>query len=383
MAYGGYGPAFSKPAGADTLSSQSQQPAPPPGAPGSALDQLFQQLMQQEANATYQAPTIAQLRQQAMSSAGGTYDPQIAALRNASSQAAANEKYGSMAIGKLYSGLANSYNADLGNTKQQFTAAKANEKARLADNTNQIKGNYTSAMKELANTYASLGIQQAANDSTVGALAKDQAFNTNQADTISNAEQQALGTQQQGMNNYWTTGKGTAQLQGVNSQQDLIMQLQKFQQTQGASIAALEAQKASAYQSALSQLQQQVQQQAATQQNAQFQHLLDLGRFKMDIGNYNLSQSKAANTTQNIGNGLSGVANFLSQAAPGSGSQYMSLIQGMILSQNEVNSTDPTTGQTTQVPYQKVIADIAAQAKRQGLDPNIAGQAAYAYFGKY
>src|SRR5258707_1981604 len=306
MAYGSGGYMGGTYGGADTLSSQSQQPAPPPGAPGSALDVLWQQLMQREAASSYQPPTIAQLRQQAMSSAGGTYDPQIAALRNASSQAAANEKYGSMAIGKLYEGLSNSYNADLGNTKSQFKAARASEKARLADNTNQIKGNYTGAMKELADAYASLGIQQAAGDSTVGALAKDQAFNTNQADTVSNAEQQALGTQQQGMNNYWTTGKGTAKLQGVNSQQDLIMQLQKFQQTQGASIAALEAQKSSAYQSALSQLQQQVQTQAAQQSNDQFQHLLDLGRFKMDIGNYNLAQSKAANSTQNIGNGLSG-----------------------------------------------------------------------------
>src|SRR5712664_2449354 len=382
MAYGGQQGGYmgGTYGGADTLSSQSQQPAPPPGAPGSPLELLFQQLMQKEAMSNYQPPTIAQLRQQAMTSAGGTYDPQIAALRNASNQAAANEKYGSLAIGKLYAGLSSAYGGDLKNTKAQFTAAKANEKARLADNTNQIKGNYSSAMQELAKTYADLGIQQAANDSTVGALAKDQAFNTNQADTVSNAEQQALGTQQQGMNNYWTTGMGTAKLQGVNSQQDLLMQLQKFQQTQGASIAQLEGQKASAYQSALAQLQQQVQQQAAQQQNDQFTHLMDLGRFKMEIGNYNLSQAKAANTTQNIGNGLSGVANYLSQAAPSNGNQYMSLIQGMILSQGEVSSTDPTTGQTINVPYQKVIADIAAQAKRQGLDPNIAGQAAYAYF---
>jgi hypothetical protein len=364
---------------ADTLSSQSQQPAPAPGAPGSALDQLFQQLMQQEANATYQAPTITQLRQQAMSSASGTYDPQIAALRNAANQAAANAGTSATAIGKLYQGLSSSYNADLGNTKQQFTAAKASEKSRLADHTAQIKNNYTGAMKELAATYASLGIQQAANDSTVGALAKDQAFNTNQADTSSNAEQQALGQQQTGMNNYWTTGKGTASLQGANSQADLYQQLQKFQQTQASSIAALEAQKSSAYQSALSQLQQQVATQAAAQQNSQFTHLLDLGRFKMDIGNYNLAQSKATNSTANIGNGLSGAANYLAQAAPGNGSQYMSLIQGMILSQNEVS--DPKTGAA--VPYQKVIADIAAKAQTQGLDPNIAGQAAYAYFGKY
>lgn len=372
MAYGGYA---TNPGGADTLSSQVYQPPPAPGAPGSALDQLFQQLMQREAMSNYTPPTIAQLRQQAMSSAGGTYDPQIAALRNASSQAAANEKYGSIAIGKLYAGLASSYGGDLKNTKSQFTAAKANEKARLADNTSQIKGNYSGAMKELAQTYASLGIQQAANDSTVGALAKDQAFNTNQADTISNAEQQALGTQQQGMNNYWTTGMGTAKLQGVNTQQDLLMQLQKYQQTQGSAIAALEAQKSSAYQSALSQLQQQVQQQAATQSNSQFQHLLDLGRFKMDIGNYQLSQAKAAaasNKATPVGSGLSGMANYLSQAAPGNASQYASLIQQVLLDKKTSGSN-----------YQDIIASVQQIAQANHLNPTIAVDAAFAYFGKY
>lgn len=344
--------------------------SPQQGGGSSSLEQLMQKLLASMNAGQYKPPSDQDLSSQAWNTVAGQYDPQIAALQNAEAIARSNAANSKVAIGKIYQGLAGSYKQDLGETKKQFKDAKKGEQANLKQYTDQIKGDYGASMKELADQYKKLGIQAAGGDSTLGALATDQAFNTQQADQTSNIAQQAYGQQQLGDQQYWVQGMGTAQLTGANKQADLASQLQQYLQEQGGQIQSLEGQKQSAYNAALLQLKQQVADQASKQQNDTWSKLLQLGQFQMDVGKYNQSMNTQSSA---IGKGLSGATQYIAQATAergGSPTAYANAIQTLVLKI-----------QPGMTPEQAAQA-AASQAQQQGLDPTIMANAMLAYFGR-
>lgn len=341
------------------------------GGQGSDMDALMRRLMSSMGGSAL--PSQSQIESQARSTVDLQFDPQIAAIKRAMNQAKSNEAYSKVAVGKLFEGLAQSYGTDKKNTKAMFKQAKEQEKARLQDYTNETKANYQDSMNSLAESYKRLGIEAAAGDSTTGQLAKDQAFNVQQATDQSNIEQGALNQEQTGELNYWEKGMGTARMEGTQRQADLDMMLQQYLQENTGKLEDLKAQREAAYQSAITQLQQQVQQQAAAQANDTWNKLLQLGRFQMDVGNYN---QKLQNQSANYGKGLSGASKYLydqfvnSQWGPGEADRYSSLLQGIIL--------QLPSGIT---PEQ--AASIAAQeANRRGVSASVMSRAMLAYYGR-
>lgn len=341
------------------------------GQPGSEMDALMRRLMASMGGG-YGAPSMQSLQSEARRMASLEFDPQIAAINRAMGQARSNASYSKAAVGKLFQGLASSYEGDKKATKKLFKESKEQEKARLADYTKETKENYQESMDYLADTYKKLGIEAAAGESTTGRLAEDEAFNIQEANKDSAIEQSALGTEQTGEMNYWQKGIGTAKMEGTQRQADIQTMLQQFLQENQAKAEQLKAAKEQAYQSALYQLQDQVQKQAAQQSNDTWSKLMQLGRFQMEVGRYNQSQSKQ----KPFGKGLSGANNYLyqqfvnSQYGPGEAERYSGILQGLVL--NMPPGTSP----------EQAANAAANEARRRGISATVLSRAMLAYWGR-
>lgn len=347
-----------------------------PGTQGSSMDELFQRLMaSMAAGSGYNAPSMSSLQSQANAGVGMQFDPQIGALKRAMSSARSNAAYSQQAVGKLFSGLATSYKADKKDTTKLFKKSKEDEYARLEQYKNNVKDNYKDSMQSLTDSFAQLGIQAAAGDSTTGALARGQADRLQAAEEDTNIEQSALNQEERGEQVYWQKGMGTAKMEGTQRQADLQQTLSAYLMDSQGKLADLEAQKKIAYQGALAKLQQEVAQQAAAQSDKTWSQLLQLGNFQMSVGKYNQSmQPKAASTA--IGKGLTGANNYLvqqfqnSQWGPGEADRYSSVLQGLIL--QIPSGTSP----------EEAANFAAAEANRRGISPSVLSRAMLAYYGK-
>lgn len=341
------------------------------GGAGSSMDQLMKQLMASMGGG-YSAPSMSSLSASARQSVDLQFDPQIAAINRAMQRAKTNAAYSQQAVGKLFQGLAASYKGDIKDTKKIFSGAKEQEKARLADYTEQTKSNYQDSMDSLTDSFKKLGIEAAAGESTTGALAKDEASNLQRGTTESAAEQQALGTQETGDLSYWQKGAGTAKLEGTQRQSDIAQALNQYLQDQGASLEQLKASREVAYQQTLAKLQAQVQQQAAQQSNETWSRLMQLGKFQMEVGRYNQSMNKQ----KAYGKGLTGASNYLydqfvnSQWGAGEGQRYSGILQGIIL------------GLPPGISPEQAASAAANEARRRGLSATVMSRAMLAYFGR-
>lgn len=350
------------------------KPKPPKnvGGQGSDMDALMKKLIASMGGG-YAAPSESSLEAQARQVAGLQFDPQIAAINRAMGRAKTNAAYSNVAIGKLFKGLSQSYGADKKETKGLFKHAKEEEKARLADYTEQTKANYQDSMNSLTESFKHLGIEAAAGESTTGAIVKDEASNLQRGTTESSAEQKALGTQETGDLSYWEKGMGTAQMEGTQRQADLQTMLNQYMQEQTGQQESLKAQKQLTYQNALAKLQQEVQSQAAKQSDATWDRLMQLGKFQMEVGRYNKSM---AGQDKAFGKGLTGASNYLhdqfvnSQWGAGEGERYNSVIQGMIL------NLPPG------ISAEQAASAAANEARRRGMSATVMSRAMLAYYGK-
>lgn len=358
-------------AGAGFYAPQGKATSNPVGNTGSDLDKLFQQLMQSAGGGSYSIPSNAALDLQARTDANMAYDPQISAARRAMAQAKTNTAYSKTAVGKLFQGLAGSYETDKKATKQLFKEAKEDERARLTDYTNTIKDNYADSMNSLAETYKKLGIEAAAGESTTGRLAEDQAFNLQQETTKSSAEESALGQEQTGEMEYWQRGAGTAKLEGTQRQGDLQMALNQYLNEQSGRVADLEAQRQLAYQNALAKLQQNVAEQAAKQSQQSWSNMMELARLQQSR-----QSAASAKAAKGFGKGLQGANNYLyeqfvnSQWGPSEAERYSGILQGLIL------QLPPGMSAEQAAQY------AAGEANRRGISPTVMARAMLAYQGR-
>jgi len=343
------------------------------GGAGSALNNLMQQLLASMGGGG-SLPSEASLEQQARNTVNLQYNSQISALQRSLGLARSNAATSNQAIGKLYQGLAQSYEGDKKDTKKLFSDAQAQEKALLSDYTNTVKSNYQDSMNSLTESFKKLGIEQAAGASTTGALTKQEAQDLQRQTQESQGNKTVLSKQELADMRYWETGKGTAQMEGTQRQSDITAALNQLtNQTQG-QIQDLIAQREIAYQSALSQLQAKVQEQAAAQSNQTWSRLMQLGNFEMAVGKYN--QSMNQQSTQGFGKGLTGATNYLyqqfvnSQWGAGEGQRYDSILQGLVLQ---------LPAGTTAEQAAKLAAD---EANRRGMSPSVMARAMLAYYGK-
>lgn len=352
---------------------QPKPQAAAPGAQGSPLDDLFKQLMASMLSGnSYKPPSQSNLQSQAAAAVDAKYGPQAAALRRAMGQARSNAAYSNQAIGKLFSGLAGSYKADKKDTKKLFKESKEAENARLKQYTDNVKDNYKASMQSLNESFAQLGIQAAAGDSTTGALAKDEAFNLQAAAKDSDIEQQALNQESRGEQIYWQKGMGTAKMEGTQRQADLEQTLNAFLMDSQGKLADLEAQRKIEYEGALAKLQQEVAKQASDQSNKTWSQLLQAGNFQMSLGRYNKDMAK----TSSIGKGLTGANQYLtqqfqnSQWGPSEAERYSGILQGIIL--NIPTGTSP----------EEAANYAAEEANRRGISPSVLSRAMLAYYGR-
>lgn len=338
------------------------------GKQGSSLDELFKQLLSSAAGG-YSLPSQQSLEMQARTEADMAYNPQIAALRRAMSQAKSNAGYSKAAVGKLFQGLASSYEEDKKATKALFKSSKENEKALYKEYSDNVKDNYKESMDSLAETYKKLGIEAAAGESTTGKLAQEEAFNLQQEATKSTAEQRALSQEQTGEMKYWQEGIGTAKMEGTQRQSDIDMALNALLNEKSGQIADLEAQRQLAYQNMIAKLQASVAEQAAKQSQQTWSNLMELARFQQ-------SQQRSASSSAGFGKGLTGANKYLyeqfvnSQWGPSEAERYSGILQGIILNLPPGMSAEQA-------------AQYAAQeARRRGISETVMARAMLAYQGR-
>lgn len=357
---------------ANRRAANAKKKAAAPAGPD--IMSIFQRLFDAQAGQLGQQTPYSDLLKASQRSAGATFDPQIAAMQALISSAKKTGKESQADVKDIYKALADSYAADIKQTKDNFNYNRENERARLSEYQTNLRNNYGDSMDSLTDTFKQLGIEAAAPD-VMPELAQDQGDWANIASRDSAAEQQALNQMESGELAYYTKGPNLANQESANVQSELVKQLQAFLVQQQSGLQQLQAQKTLAQQAALSQLQQQ---QAGIQDDA-WKRLLESGRFMMDYQKQQASlQSKAAPKPQTFSKGLKGASQVMQDLLGSGAGRVYNAFQDMLLSPE----FRPATGQLdpNQAAYIAVEKGRALGLSQAELTALLQG--VFAYYGK-
>lgn len=275
-------------------------------APANPLDQLMQQIQ----NISVQATPYDQLMAQASGSAGAQFDPLIKALQGqmdtTTNRAHANQKQAQ----QMYGDLAKDIAGQMPEITNQMAQA-SNETQNRYDQTQQsLQGEYDKQAQTQADLYKKLGIQAAAPEASQQAMT-DQAYFQNQNKSDEAAAMQLLDEMKNADVSYNQQSSNNTRLAGDNAAQDIGTQLEDYLSNANGKMEGLQAGRSSAVSSLLSQLQQQDAQRVTSQEDKQYNQLMDM--FNLQLKMQQMSQDSQASPLFKGTNGPSGASNYLSE----------------------------------------------------------------------
>lgn len=269
------------------------------------------QLMEQLNNINVQATPYDLLMQQATGSAGAQFDPLIAELEGQmnSTQKRATANQGQAK--QMYGDLATDIAAEMPQITNQMAQASNETKSRYDETQAQLQGEYSKQAEAQAALLQKLGIQAAAPEASQQAM-EDQTYFQNQSNSDEAAAMQLLSQMKNSDVSYNRQSADNTRLAGVNAAQDIGSQLEDYMQQAGGKLSGLRAGRSSAIQSALAQLQQQDATRVSSQEDKQYDQLMDL--FNLQLKMQQMQQDSASDNQLFKGtNGPSGASNYLSQ----------------------------------------------------------------------
>lgn len=221
-----------------------------------------------------------ELMEQARAGASAQYDPIIAQLRGAQSQAQQRGERNRQQLGEMFGQLSNSLNADIAPLEQKGAETRQAVGNQFEQLKQSIGQSYDTAQRQQEEMMARLNIQAAAPE-VLGKQETDQAYFTNRANTDQNTATTALDQENRGNVEYTRRGSEVARIEGTQRQADLMSRLQDIMDAYQNQIGANEAAKGSAIQKMFGELSGQANEQAYKLADRDYDHYLQsiqLGR---------------------------------------------------------------------------------------------------------
>lgn len=287
--------------------AQSQQAQQKSGLVNTA-DPL-QQLMDQINAISVPATPYDQLLNQAQGQAGAQFDPLIAELKGQISSTTNRAHSNEHQAKQMYGDLATDIAAQMPQITNQMAQASKDTQNRYDQTSAALQGEYDKQAENQAALFKKLGIQAAAPEASQQAM-EDQTYYQNENNTDKASALSLLDEMKNADVSYNQQSADNTRLAGVNTAQDIGAQLEDYLQQANSKLSGLQAGRSSAIQSALAQLQQQDSQRINSQENTQYNHLMDLFNLQLKMqqmqGQNNQSLFKGTN-------GPSGASNYLSE----------------------------------------------------------------------
>jgi hypothetical protein len=284
----------------------------------SLQDQLFNAV-----NAINVAPTpLETLRQMAQSQVSAQFDPQISALVDEMGMRADRGNRSMKDARGMYGALAKDYMAQLPELTQQFAAEDQAANARYDDAQNVLKEQYQDNANEQDAVLKRLGIQAASQDASQQAQ-EDQAYFQSQMELDQQQNMSALNEQQNADMSYTRNLSNNAKMAGENTAQEIRTALDEFMNQANGQVNSLKAQKGSAIEALLAQMQAQDQQRMETSRQQEFDNMMKLFNFQLQAQNSAAKYAPSDNSmAQQFGaegtltTGLAGARNYLASQYP-------------------------------------------------------------------
>jgi hypothetical protein len=223
---------------------------------------------------------------------------------------------------QMYGDLAKDIAAQMPEITNQMAQASKETEDRYNQTQSALQGEYDQQAAQQAELFKKLGIQAAAPEASQQAM-EDQAYFQNQSQSDEAAALQLLSEMKNADVSYNRQSADNTQLAGVNAAQDIGAQLENYLQQAGSKLSGLKAGRESAIQQAIAQLQQQDSQRVASQEDKQYNRLMDLFNLQLKMQDQQSGNSLFKGT-----NGPSGAANYLSEiyggGAQGGGDTFSS-----------------------------------------------------------
>lgn len=279
------------------------------------------QLMEQINNIRVQSTPMELLMQQAQGSAGAQFDPLIAELQGQMSATQNRGKANQGQAKQMYGDLATDIAAEMPQITNQMAAASKETQNRYDSTQAALQGEYSKQAEAQNALFQKLGIQAAAPEASQQGM-EDQTYFQNQMQSDETAALQLLSEMKNADVSYNRQSSDNTRLAGVNAAQDIGAQLENYLQQAGGKLSGLKAGRESAIQSALAQLQQQDAQRIDSEEDQQYDRLMDM--FNLQLKMQEMQGGAADQNALFKGtNGPSGAANFLGEQY-GGGDTYSS-----------------------------------------------------------
>ena len=254
---------------------------------------------------------IEQLRKMAESQVGAQFDPMIALLKQQMGQKQATGKRSMGEARDMYNALSSDFLGQIPELTQQFAAEDKETNSRYDSAQSQLQQMYGDQSKQQDAVLKQLGIAAAAPEAAAQANT-DQKYFQGQMETDQQASLNALNEQQQAAQNYQQQLGDTTKIAGENTAQDIRQQLADYMDQANTQMGGLQSQRGAALATLLQQMQGQDADNAAKQEQQQFENLLAMSRLQLDAA----KASGSASGTDSLFKGTSGLAgaqNFLGQ----------------------------------------------------------------------
>lgn len=374
-----------------------------PMTPSNPIDSMMKDFMSQYNSINVPRTPLEELRKMAEQQAGAQFDPMMNLLGQQITQTSTRANNNMGEARDMYNALGSDFLSQLPELTQQFSAQDKETNNRYDSAQAQLQQMYGDQSKQQNAVLQQLGLAAAAPDAAAMANT-DQKYFQGQMETDQQSALNALNQQQMAAQNYQQNLGDTTKVAGENAAGDIRSQLEEYLNSANAQMGGLQAQKSSTMAQLLQQMQAQDADNAAKQEQQQFDNLLAMSRFQLDAANAAAkANGSSADSLFKGTSGLSGAQNFLGQQygdSPIKASNLMQQLNDVLANKDVVNGKfqltpgDPALGKAptySDVGQEKMMDLLRSEIDKENqaspgryntADINNAINALLAYLGK-
>jgi hypothetical protein len=290
------------------------------------------QLLNQIQNINVGATPYETIKQQAYGSVGAQYDPLIEQLKAEISGTKKRAGKNQDTVKQMYSDEAANIAAQLPEITAQMAAASKEAQGQYDATQEILQQEYSKNAEQQNALYKQLGIQAAAPEASQQAM-EDQAYFQQQSQSDETAALQALREMTKSDQAYNQQTSNNTRLAGINASNDIGAQLEEYLQGANAKLGGYEAGKESAISAAIAQLQQQDQERIASQEEKEYNRMMDMFNLQLKMQQMAQKDSQASSPFGSLfkgTNGPAGASNVLGELYGGGDTFSSNAVMGEI-----------------------------------------------------
>lgn len=286
-------------------------------APSNPIDALMRDFMSQYGSINVEPTPFEELQRMAQQQVGAQFDPMIQLLQSQMGQKQARGKKSMGEARDMYGALGEDFLAQIPEMTQQFAAEDKETNSRYDSAQAELASMYGDQSKQQNALLQKLGIQAAAPEASQQAQ-DDQKYFQGQMEMDQQQVLNALNQQQNASQTYQQNLGDTTKVAGENVAQDIRGMLDEYMDQANTQMGGLQSQKSQALAALMQQMQGQAADNAAKQEQQQFDNLLAMSNFQLDAAKAAGSATGSTDSLFKGTSGLSGAQNFLAQQYPDS-----------------------------------------------------------------